>query len=75
MRQPELHLTEEDRSVIDEIRCKGIHPSRAVNRAHVLSCLDRGARSPGSWLCPAWGLQPYDAPTLRICQAASIWRR
>lgn len=42
MRQTQLHLTEDDRSVIDEIRNKGIHSSREVNRAHVLSCLDRG---------------------------------
>ena len=42
MRQTELHLTEEDRSVIDCIRSKGVHHSREVNRAHVLSCLDRG---------------------------------
>ena len=42
MRQTELHLTDEDRSVIDEIRGKGIHHSREVNRAHALSCLDRG---------------------------------
>ena len=41
MRQTELHLTEEDRSAIDEIRSKGVHHSREVNRAHVLSCLDR----------------------------------
>lgn len=42
MRQAELHLTEQDRSVIEEIRSKGIHHSREVNRAHILSCLDRG---------------------------------
>jgi len=42
MRQTELRLTDEDRSAIDEIRCKGIHHSREVNRAHALSCLDRG---------------------------------
>ena len=42
MRQTELHLTDEDRSSIDEIRSKGLHQSREVNRAHVLSCLDRG---------------------------------
>jgi hypothetical protein len=42
MRQTELHLTDEDRWVIDEIRGKGIHHSREVNRAHALSCLDRG---------------------------------
>lgn len=42
MRQTELHLTDEDRSFIEAIRGKGLHPSREVNRAHVLSCLDRG---------------------------------
>lgn len=42
MRQTELHLTDKDRSVIDEIRSKGVHHSREVNRAHALSCLDRG---------------------------------
>jgi Homeodomain-like domain len=42
MRQTELHLSEDDRSVIEEIRSKGVHSSREVNRAHVLSCLDRG---------------------------------
>jgi transposase len=42
MRHTELQLTEEDRSVINGIRGKGVHHSREVNRAHVLSCLDRG---------------------------------
>lgn len=42
MRQTKLHLTEEDRVVVDEIRSKGLRHSREVNRAHVLSCLDRG---------------------------------
>jgi len=42
MRQTELHLTDADRAVIDGIRSKGLHYSREVNRAHVLSCLDRG---------------------------------
>jgi hypothetical protein len=42
MRQTELQLTDEDRSVVDEIRSKGVHQSREVNRAHVLSSLDRG---------------------------------
>ena len=42
MRQTELHLTDEDRPVIDEIRSKGVHASRELNRAHTLSCLDRG---------------------------------
>ena len=42
MRQTELHLSDEDRVAIDEIRAKGVHNSREVNRAHTLSCLDRG---------------------------------
>ena len=42
MRQTPLSLSEEDRSVIEEIRSKGLHQAREVNRAHVLSCLDRG---------------------------------
>ncbi len=42
MRQTELHLTDEDRSVIEDIRSKGVHTLREVNRAHMLSCLDRG---------------------------------
>jgi len=42
MRQTQLKLTEQDRSAIDEIRSKGLHHSREVNRAHALSCLDRG---------------------------------
>jgi len=42
MRQTELHLSEEARSIIDEIRAKGLHQSREVNRAHILSGLDRG---------------------------------
>lgn len=42
MRQTELHLSDEDRIAVDEIRSKGVHHSREVNRAHTLSCLDRG---------------------------------
>ena len=42
MRQTELHLTDEDRVRVDAIRSKGLHHSREVNRAHVLSSLDRG---------------------------------
>ena len=42
MRQTEMNLSEEDRSVIEGIRSKGLHQAREVNRAHVLSCLDRG---------------------------------
>ena len=42
MRQTQLHLTEQDRTVVEEVRSKGLHHSREVNRAHVLSSLDRG---------------------------------
>ena len=42
MRQTELNLSEEDRFTIEAIRSKGVHQAREVNRAHVLSCLDRG---------------------------------
>ena len=42
MRQTELRLTGEDRTAVDEIRSKGLHQAREVNRAHVLSSLDRG---------------------------------
>lgn len=42
MRQTELRLTEQDRSVVEGICSKGLHHSREVNRAHVLSCLNRG---------------------------------
>jgi transposase len=42
MRQTELHLNEEARSIVEGIRSKGLHQSREVNRAHILSSLDRG---------------------------------
>jgi Homeodomain-like domain len=41
MRQTELHLTDEDRDVIESYRSKGFHHAREVNRAHILSALDR----------------------------------
>ena len=42
MRQTHLHLTDQDRSAVQEIRAKGLHHAREVNRAHNLSCLDQG---------------------------------
>jgi transposase len=42
MRQTELHLTDEDRELIESYRLKGLHHAREVNRAHILSALDRG---------------------------------
>ena len=42
MRQTEMGLSDEDRLVVEEVRTKGLHHAREVNRAHVLACLDRG---------------------------------
>ena len=42
MRQTQMELTIEDRALVDEIRSKGLHQAREVNRAHVLASLDRG---------------------------------
>ena len=42
MRQTELQLSDGDRLVVQEIRSKGLHHSREVNRAHMLACLDQG---------------------------------
>lgn len=42
MKQAELQLSSADRAAIEDIRSKGVHHAREVNRAHVLWCLDRG---------------------------------
>jgi hypothetical protein len=42
MRQTELKLSARDRAIVEEVRSKGVHRAREVNRAHVLWCLDRG---------------------------------
>jgi len=42
MRQTELHLANEDLELIESYRAKGLHHAREVNRAHILSALDRG---------------------------------
>lgn len=42
MRQTELHLSDEDRRLIESYRAKGSHLVREVNRAHILAALDRG---------------------------------
>lgn len=42
MRQIELHLSAEDRELIESYRTKGLHQAREVNRAHILCALDRG---------------------------------
>lgn len=41
MRQTELRLTHEDRQLIESFRSKGLRNAREVNRAHILSALDR----------------------------------
>lgn len=41
MRQTELHLTDDDRELIEGYRAKGVHHAREVNRAHILCALDR----------------------------------
>lgn len=41
MRQTELHLSDEDRALIESFRAKGWHSAREVNRAHILLALDR----------------------------------
>jgi hypothetical protein len=40
MRQTELRLTNKDRLVVAQVRAKGLHPAREVNRAHILAALD-----------------------------------
>ena len=42
MRQSQLQLTDEDRQMLNQFRAKGLHHAREVNRAHILSALDRG---------------------------------
>lgn len=42
MRQTEMHLSAADRQTVTEIRSKGLHHAREVNRAHILWCLDHG---------------------------------
>jgi hypothetical protein len=48
MRQTELHLTDEDRQLIESYRTKGLHSAREVNRAHILAALDCGIPEPQS---------------------------
>ncbi len=42
MRQTEVHLSGRDRAGVEEVRSKGLHHLREVNRTHILACLDRG---------------------------------
>lgn len=54
MQQIELHLTDEDRELIESYRAKGLHHAREVNRAHILSALDRGI--PGAQIMAVLGV-------------------
>lgn len=69
MRQTELHLTEEDRAVIEGIRTKGLHQSREVNRAHVLASLDQGI--PEVQIRAVLGMGR--TAVRRTCRAESTW--
>lgn len=42
MRQIPVHLSEEDRQVLQDLRAKGVHPARQITRAHILAALDQG---------------------------------
>ena len=42
MRQTDLRVSAKDRELIESYRTKGLHHAREVNRAHILSALDRG---------------------------------
>jgi transposase len=54
MRQSELHLSGKDRRLVCEVRAKGLHHSREVNRAHILAALDR--RVPESQIMEVLGV-------------------
>lgn len=41
MRQTELRLSKRDKHTVEEVRAKGLHHAREVNRAHILAALDR----------------------------------
>ena len=42
MRRTVLRLSDTDRALIESCRAKGLRHAREVNRAHILSALDRG---------------------------------
>ncbi len=41
MRQVGITLSSKDRRIVSELRSKGLHHARQVNRAHILAALDR----------------------------------
>jgi transposase len=54
MKQTELQLSTADRVVLDGFRRKGVHPTREVNRAHLLLALDSGIEE--STICQVLGV-------------------
>src|SRR6266853_121299 len=54
MRQSELHLSSKDRRFVSQVRAKGLHHAREVNRAHILAALDR--RVPESQIMEVLGV-------------------
>jgi hypothetical protein len=46
MRQTELSLNKRDRKIVDEVRSKGLHMARELNRAHILAALDSKVSEP-----------------------------
>ena len=71
MRQTELHLSEEARSIVEGIRAKGLHQSREVNRAHILSSLDRGV--PESQIMDVLGVGRTAVWRTRAAYLQGVW--
>ncbi|MBW7862762.1 MAG: helix-turn-helix domain-containing protein [Rhodocyclaceae bacterium] len=42
MGRVQFRLSSKDRELIEQVRSKGMHHAREVNRAHILAALDRG---------------------------------
>jgi len=42
MSRVQFRLSSKDRELIEQVRSKGMHHAREVNRAHILAALDRG---------------------------------
>lgn len=54
MQQTELHLSAEDRTLIESYRAKGLRHAREVNRAHILCALDQGIEE--AWIMAVLGV-------------------
>ncbi len=60
MRQTELRLSRKDKQTVEEVRAKGLHHSREVNRAHILAALDR--QVPQAQIMEVLGVEPRRWP-------------